>query len=589
MFRLPSRDPSPSLGDQLILLARGEIIAFRVEMTFKRDKTSPTYRVIVKHQGNDGDARVIQNATKALDPQPDPKSLEKNKVVEDLYDFIKEYYVAFDNNKSNIVSTPVFTFVHMVREHIHGQEERLQSLIQGELWPRVQTELNTFTNLENTVQASIAAQRLSSLLRDYDSRFFAPILTSMCNDVGAEEEDMYTADTLDFKRSNPGQPFNCFVRYHFCEYIMKYYLRQYKELYIQANSTQGSLGKIQNYKLTLSEKKKPKRPKKKLSLNEMTQNIIFAGKSSLVDKEIHAYTSYIKKIVTTYEHEREDGFVPRQSSGFAKQAAIEAALSLKVVPAQAPHFHLCLNSQYFLTCYERERLPDALEAVKIAHVRRYRAGNVRNNRTKVFTEDRISLSLAKQKWEEALKEAPEKSKNLNEAYNFDALQTRFISNQVLNEETIKSRLTYLQNEYKAIKKIERKLEAKLPAEAANKDEGEAFAAVPENAPELSSDGGGGESKQQGATDTGEERFEPIDVHEFNLDDDALSEDTRKKVAALRKISERIKKDKKKLQTAKGSKKKDRITVKLNAKKENYLKMKKELEGLLRKLQESSEK
>lgn len=591
----------PSLGPQQgphLPLARGEIIAFRVEMTFKTEETTPTYRVIVKYQGNEGEDRVIENATQALNPPPHPKSLERNDVMRDVYDSIKKYYVASYRSKSNIVSTPVYAFVCMVKKYIRRQEHRLQTLIQGELWPSVQTMLKPY-NLKSTDQAREAARQLSLLLDDYASTFFVPILDSMRKDVGAENEDLWTRDTIfhydRWLRSR--NPFGCYVRYHFCKDIMRYHLNRFKKLYTMATHVQSSM---QTLEPETSKKKKPKGQKKQFRLDSMRNNIDFAGKKGFVDREILAYTKYIQKIVTTYEKGGEDGApLPpdvRQSSGGAKQAAIEATLSLEVVPAQAPHFHLCLNSRYFMECVKEQKIPDALEAIKIAHVRRYRAENVRNNRRRVFQgeEGRTSFSFAKMKE----KEARESRSNVEEAWEFDRSQAKFLSEQVLAEKTIDDRLTYLQKQHKQLKDAIAKLkkpkvqvEPAEAAEAAKKVEGEGSAAVPESAPKLksSSDGAGGESKQQRATDTGEEHVELIGLDDVDLGDHADSEDVKKMVKALQKLLERIEKDENKL-----GKFKDRpnklatATQKLNNKKARFLKTKAELRELLRKLNESSE-
>jgi len=518
-----------------------------------------------------------------------------------LYDSIKEYYVGHFKIKDTIVSTPVFAFVHTVREHIHRQEERLQYLIREQLWPRVQDVLDK-CDLDDSNRPLLTpevARELSLLLRRYDSTFFVPILESMRNEVGANDNDLWTSDTIPHYNTwmRSRNPFSCYVRYHFCEMIIRHYLDQYKKLYQMANQVKEKTNEIQTLEFKTSKKKKSIQ-KNQSSLHSIRNNMKSAEKIGYVDREISAYTKYIKKIVTTYEKGGEGGApMPpdvRQSSGGAKQAAIEATLSLEVVPAQAPHFHLCLNSQYFIECFKEGDTPDALEAVKIAHVRRYRAASVRKNRTKVFQsqDDRSSLSKAEMREEEAR----QSRLYVDEAKKFDKSQAKFFSEQMLANNTIKSRLTYLQEQYKKLEKHAKELQTTFDTQteaAAKVDlQSAAAAAVQEHAPELdfSSDGVGGESKQQGATDAGEERFEPIYVDDLDLGDDAVSDIIRNRVATLNRLVKNIEKNESKIGSMKDNPKKLKKAIKkLKSNKEKYSKIEAELRELLTKLQESSEK
>lgn len=563
------------MGNNRYRLADGEILAFRVEMTFKKYESTPTYNVVVKHQGNEGRARRIENATKDVE-----SGQNRNNDIADVYKSIKEYYVGRFNN----ISSPVFAFVHMVRQCIDSDKIRLQNIVNS-LWEALQPALDPYDS-----------DAVARLLRSVESNFFAPLLEGMRERVRANIDELWTADTIERLRLNPGGPFQCYVRYYFCDCIMRDYLRDATDLYETAVNIAEKRDNLKPRLTKIGSKKTKKKNQNALKLGAML-DIINTNKSSMVTKEINAYTGEVEKIVTTYKRGGQGGNpltepeLMRSSTGYAKEAAIEATLSLRVLPATAPHFHLCLNSQYFRQCFKNNTNPKVVEAVKISHVRRYRAENLRTERAKVYRTSDLPEK------EEAVEMARKtsSSKESVSAKIFDEARAAFLENHVYSKNPIGKRKSRLQKRYDTIKN-ELKEHGQMifgkPAERPAQVD-DAAAAAPQKISESQSRLGdaGGETERPGAASSGEEQIELIGLDDLVLGDDAVSEDVKKMVEykQLQKLKERIERGENKLIKFKDRpNKNDKFLKNLNKKKAKFLKKKAELKEILRKLNESSE-
>ena len=173
---------------------------------------------------------------------------------------------------------------------------------------------------------------------------------------------------------------NCYVKYYFCEFVMRYYLDAAEKVFDKAYD-------IRDLKDEISVNATKKKKKKKVS------PFTLAGASPLSDEtrvteEIKAFTSVTGRLFKTYKGGRDKEPLSfkqtRQPSNEAKKAAIEASLSVEVVPATEPHFHICLDANYLEMCIRKDKEPEPLLAVKISHVRRYRAANVHTERSKIL-------------------------------------------------------------------------------------------------------------------------------------------------------------------------------------------------------------
>ena len=185
-------------------LARGEIIAFRVEIRYKKEEEEPVYNVMVKHQGLGDTDRVIENATQTPDKVslPDPR----NYLIENVYRQIKKYYLA----TFQTVSSPVFAFTYMLRQIIEENNDTMTNWLRESVW---------WANFGDSLnEVNLKPRKI--LLAQKESQMIVFLLEKMRDLVGASDSDMWTRDTVSFygRWLRNGTPMNCYVKYYFCEF-----------------------------------------------------------------------------------------------------------------------------------------------------------------------------------------------------------------------------------------------------------------------------------------------------------------------------------------------------------------------------------
>ena len=564
-------------------LARGEIIAFRVEIRYKKEEEEPVYNVMVKHQGLGGTSRVIKNATQT----PESLLYPRNYLIENVYRQIKKYYLS----TVQTVSSPVFAFTYMLRQIIEENNDKLTALLRESVW---------WANFGDSLN-EVNLEPRKILLAQKESQMLVPLLEKMRDLVGASDSDMWTRDTVSFygRWLRNGTPMNCYVKYYFCEFVMRYYLDAAKNVFDIAYDIRDLKDKI-----SMNATKKKKKKKKKVS------HFTLAGASPVsnetrVTEEINAFTSVTGRLFKTYKTGGPDKSPlslaqTRQPSNEAKKAAIEASLSVEVVPATEPHFHICLDANYLEMCIREGEKPEPLLAVKISHVRRYRAANVHTERSKIL---KVPLPKSKEKaQEQAQKETNSIVVNNRNDFKgdkivreFETASIKFIRRDPANLQAKSERMQKL---YEDLNKEVKGMQ-KLINTVKNLSGQDMSSSEMETAAE-----GGGESKAKDAGDSAakvtgesakeeeeeEERFEPIKLEVSHLVDNPESANIKKQLRKVNKLAKLIKNGESALKKLKGKPEK-LITAEemLQKRKDNFKVLKRQLYMLWHKIMKDIEK
>lgn len=598
-YKLPHHPNSDiSLGPAGIRLVAGEILAFRVEIKFKKDEDLPAYTVMVKHQGIGDTDRRIENATQT------PEGNVRNYVIENVFHKIKKYYLA----SFQTVSSPVFAFSYMVRQIIEENNDAMTKLLRKDGWWKGMKFTANALNFaiankeedeEEDEEIKSLKQDKKTLLAQMESQILVPLLEKIRDLVKATDEAMWTHDTLHYYRrwlDDNSQPMNCYVRYYFCEYVMRYYLNYAEKVFREAQEVQNLKKKLHSK----VPKKKKKKKQKHISNQSLTQIIGASAAVVMKDRvaeEIKGFTEIIGRVYQTYKKGGPHGTplslnIMRSSTGEAKKAAIEASLSLKVVPATAPHFHLCLNSTYLEECIQKNVSPEPLLAIKISHVRRYRAANVRNDQSKMKKNSQLDLKGADADSKANSIYSNNKEKLMGNGFlqSFDEDSIKFIRRQTTD---LPGRSKRLQNEHKEIQTQLKEMEAIL-----NMAETSSGQDLPPSEKKVAAEGGG-EPAAKGSGESAEEEEMSKDIGQLlsMLGDDEEAQSVKKEYTDLKrkidKVVERIKASENKLNKLRkenrGRAKIDKATEQLQDKKKILEKRNRDLYALIHKITILSEK
>jgi chaperonin cofactor prefoldin len=355
-------------------------------------------------------------------------------------------------------------------------------------------------------------------------------------------------------------------------------------------------------------KKKRKKKQKHISNQSLAQIIGASAAVVMKDRvaeEIKGFTEIIGRVYQTYKKGGPHGTplslnIMRSSTGEAKKAAIEASLSLKVVPATAPHFHLCLNSTYLEECIQKNVSPEPLMAIKISHVRRYRAANVRNDQSKMKKNSQLNLKGADADFKANSIYSNNKEKLMGNGFvqSFDEDSIKFIRKQTTD---LPGRSKRLQNLHK---EIQTKLNAmqemlNLVETASGKD-------LPPSKRKVAAESGG-ESKAndvdepaaKGRGESAEEEEMSKDIGQLlsKLGDNKEAQSVKSEYTKIKGRHKRAKKGieasknklNKLIKEKKGKAKIDKVTEQLQDKKDRLKKVEIELHKLIHKITSLSEK
>jgi hypothetical protein len=454
----------PSLGrgedEMRISLARGEILAFRVTIRVSVDaqrRRQYRYDTTVTHQGRQGLDRKIQYATLELQNEngkPDPNRL--NPIAAKVYDKITSMY--FGDGNLHKVSSPVCTFMHMLTQFVLDNEGGNKAFRQS--WKNVVAVWDANSDKESKIAETKRA------VVDMTSAYFVPLLERMREYVGAKATDLWTYDTLQRQMENghiPGQ--HLYVRFFFCDKVQEKYLNVYTDIVnLKKRLREETMHFAPERKQRKSRKyaRSQKQTIKNL-MQSMQLGIAKVPPAKKVDKDIEQFNAFVSGIVSARENAPPDpNKVMRNASNQAKKDALQKTLSLEVTLAQAPHFHVNFDYAYLHSCLLANRLPDVMQAMKIVHVRRYRAMNVRRDSAKVL-QRKNSNRLTSTQIAQSL-QPDSKARDASFLRERNQVQQRFLS--LVEKEDMEQRLLYLQRKVKRMQEMMERARREIPVYAA---------------------------------------------------------------------------------------------------------------------------